>query len=115
MTKLPENRRMEFRIGINLGDVIEEGDQIFGDGVNIAARLQSLAEGGGICISGTAYDQIKNKLTLRYEYLGKQRVKNIVGPVQVYRVLIEPETLGIGGESMEKSWGELLETGTSGF
>jgi adenylate cyclase len=92
--KLPLNRRMEFRIGINLGDVVEEENKIFGDGVNIAARMQGLADGGGLCISGTVYEHIKNKLTLRYEYLGKQRVKNIVGPVKVYRVMIEPETLG---------------------
>jgi adenylate cyclase len=90
--KLPLNRRMEFRIGINLGDVVEEEDKIFGDGVNIAARIESLAVGGGICISGIVYDQIKNKLTLRYEFIGKQTVKNIAGPVPVYRVLMEPET-----------------------
>ena len=84
---------MEFRIGINLGDVVEEEDKIFGDGVNIAARMESLADGGGLCISGIVYEHIKNKLTLRYEYLGKQRVKNIVGPVKVYRVMIVPETL----------------------
>ena len=87
--KLPLNRRMEFRIGINLGDVVEEENKIFGDGVNIAARMQGLADGGGLCISGTVYEHIKNKLTLRYEYLWKQRVKNIVGPVKVYRVMIE--------------------------
>ena len=69
---LPEDRRMDFRIGINLGDVIEEGDTIYGDGVNIAARLESLAEAGGICISGTVYEQIKNKLALGYEYVGEQ-------------------------------------------
>jgi adenylate cyclase len=91
--KLPENRRMEFRIGVNLGDVIEDGEQILGDGVNIAARLESLSEAGGICISGTAYDQIKNKLTLGYEYHGKQTVKNISEPVRVYRVLMEPKGL----------------------
>src|SRR5512147_380527 len=61
---LPENRRMEFRIGINLGDVVEDGEQILGDGVNIAARLESLSEAGGICISGTAYDHVENKLSL---------------------------------------------------
>jgi adenylate cyclase len=84
---------MKFRIGVNLGDVIEEGEQIYGDGVNITARLESLSEAGGICISGTAYDQVKNKLTLWYEYLGKQPVKNIIEPVRVYRVLIKPGTL----------------------
>ena len=81
---------MEFRIGVNLGDVVEEGDTILGDGVNIAARVQSLAEAGGICITGTAYDQIKNKLALGYEYVGEQTVKNIKEPVKVYRVLMEP-------------------------
>jgi adenylate cyclase len=89
---LPENRRMEFRIGVNLGDVVEDGEQILGDGVNIAARLESLAEGGGIYISGTVYDQVENKLTLEYEYLGPQTVKNIAKPVRAYRVLMEPET-----------------------
>src|SRR5512139_3776811 len=88
---LPENRRMEFRIGINLGDVIEEGEQIYGDGVNIAARLEGLAEAGGICISGSAYEQIENKLPLRYDYLGEHEVKNIVKPVRVYKARIEPE------------------------
>jgi adenylate cyclase len=90
---LPENRRMEFRIGINLGDVIEEGEQIYGDGVNIAARLESLAEAGGICISGSAYEQIENKLPLRYDYLGEHEVKNIAKPVRVYRARIEPEAV----------------------
>jgi class 3 adenylate cyclase/pimeloyl-ACP methyl ester carboxylesterase len=84
----PEKGRMEFRIGINLGDVVEEGAKIFGDGVNIAARMESLADGGGICISGTAYDQVEGKLGLSYEYLGQQTVKNIAKPVRVYRVLM---------------------------
>jgi len=81
-TELPENRRMEFRIGINLGDVIEEGERIYGDGVNIAARLEGLAAPGGICISKTAFDQIESKLPLGYEYLGEQTVKNIAKPVR---------------------------------
>jgi adenylate cyclase len=84
--ELAEGRRVDFRIGINLGDVIREGDSIYGDGVNIAERVQSLAEGGGICISGTAYDQVENKLGLGYKYLGEQAVKNIAKPVRVYRV-----------------------------
>jgi len=92
--ELPEKRRMEFRIGVNLGDVIEDGEQILGDGVNIAARLESLSEPGGICISGTAFDQVKNKLNLGYKYLGEQTVKNILEPVRVYRVLMEPEAAG---------------------
>ena len=67
---LPPERRMEFRIGINLGDVIVQGDQLYGDGVNVAARLESLAEPGGICISGTVYDQVRDKLALSYEDRG---------------------------------------------
>ena len=92
--ELPYNRRMEFRIGVNLGDVVEEADRIYGDGVNIAARIEGLAEPGGICISRTAYDHVKNKLKLGYEYLGEHSVKNIAEPVRVYRVLMEPEAAG---------------------
>ncbi|MBW1786712.1 MAG: adenylate/guanylate cyclase domain-containing protein, partial [Deltaproteobacteria bacterium] len=91
---LPENRRMEFRIGVNLGDVIEDEGRIYGDGVNIAARLESLANGGGICISGTAFDQIGKKVPLGYEYLGEQTVKNIEKPIRVYKALVEPEAVG---------------------
>jgi len=87
--ELPETRRMQFRIGINLGDVIEAEDSIYGDGVNIAARLESLAEPGGICISKTAFDHIETKLPLGYEYLGGQTVKNIARPVPAYRVLMD--------------------------
>ena len=90
---LPQHRRMEFRIGVNLGDVIEKEDTIYGDGVNIAARLESLAEGGGICISGTAFDQVGKKLPLGYEYLGEQTVKNIENPIRVYKVLVEPKAV----------------------
>jgi adenylate cyclase len=89
-TALPLPRRMQFRLGINLGDVIAEGERIYGDGVNIAARLESLAEAGGICISGTVYDQIGTRLALRYEFLGERTVKNITRPVRVYRVRAEP-------------------------
>jgi adenylate cyclase len=89
--ELPEERRMLFRIGVNLGDVIEEGDRIYGDGVNIAARLEGLAEAGGICISGSAHEQIENKLALGYEYLGEHTVKNIAKPVKVYRVPMGPK------------------------
>ena len=88
--ELPETRRMQFRIGINLGDVIEEEDRLYGDGVNIAARLESLAEPGGICVSKTAFDQIETKLPLGYEYLGEQTVKNIAKPVCAYKVQMEP-------------------------
>jgi len=88
--ELPEGRRMEFRIGINLGDVIQEGERIYGDGVNIAARVEGLAEPGGICISGSAYEQIENKLALGYEYIGEHTVKNIVKPIRAYRVPVGP-------------------------
>jgi adenylate cyclase len=91
---LPEHRRMEFRIGVNLGDVIEDEGTLYGDGVNVAARLEGLAEGGGICISGTAFDHVKNRISVGYEYRGKQAVKNIPDPVRVYKVLVEPEAAG---------------------
>lgn len=83
---LPEARRMRFRIGISLGDVLVEGEAIYGDGVNIAARVQTLATPGGICISGVAYNQVKDKLKLAYQFTGKQQVKNISDPVPVYRI-----------------------------
>ncbi|UCE51133.1 MAG: tetratricopeptide repeat protein [Desulfobacterales bacterium] len=88
--ELPENRRMQFRIGINLGDVIQEEERIYGDGVNIAARLEGLANPGGICISKTAFDHIESKLPYGYEFLGDQTVKNIAKPVGVYRVMLDP-------------------------
>ncbi len=91
---VPGDRRIEFRIGINLGDIIIDGDDIYGDGVNIAARLEGLAEPGGICISGAAYEQLKAKVDVGYEDLGERRVKNIEKPVRVYRVLLEPEAVG---------------------
>ena len=89
-TELPAQRKMEFRIGLNVGDVVVEGEKLYGDGVNIAARLEGLAEPGGICISRTVHDQVENKLVLSYEYLGEQTVKNIAKPVRVWRVR-EPE------------------------
>jgi len=99
---LPENRRMIFRIGVNLGDVIQEGDRIYGDGVNIAARIESLADGGGICISGTAYDHIENKLALGYNFMGKHSVKNIAKPIRVYKVPMDPKDVGKKRDG--KSW-----------
>ena len=84
--ELPDNRKMEFRIGINLGDVIKEGERIYGDGVNVAARIEGVAEGGGVCLSGTAFDHVEGKLGLEFDYLGEQSVKNIKKPVRVYRV-----------------------------
>jgi adenylate cyclase len=101
--ELAEGRRVEFRIGINLGDVIREGDTIYGDGVNIAERVQSLADAGGVCISGAAYDFVGKKLSLGYEYLGEHTVKNIEKPLRVYRVLMEPEAAGkVIGEKKTK-------------
>jgi adenylate cyclase len=85
--ELPEAQRMNFRIGINLGDVMLEGDDVYGDGVNIAARLQELAEPGGILISGPVYDQVHNKLSIGFDCLGEQRLKNVANPVMGYRVL----------------------------
>ena len=101
--ELPENRRMVFRIGVNLGDVIEEEGRIYGDGVNIAARLESCADPGGICISKTAFDQIETKLPLGYEYLGDQTVKNIAKPVGAYRVLMDPRVTVAGAKDKKPS------------
>jgi adenylate cyclase len=92
--ELPSDRKMKFRIGINVGDVVEEDGRIYGDGVNIAARVEGMAEAGGICITGRAYDQVKNKLELGYEFIGEHSVKNIAEPVRVYKVLMEPEAAG---------------------
>jgi TolB-like protein/class 3 adenylate cyclase/predicted Zn-dependent protease len=88
--EMPDNRKMEFRIGVNLGDIIEEKGRIYGDGVNIAARVEAMSEAGGICISGRAYDQVANKLGLEYENLGEHQVKNITTPIRVFRVLSFP-------------------------
>ena len=89
-----DDRKVVFRIGINLGDVIEKDGDLLGDGVNIAARVEALADGGGICITRSAYDQVKKKLNLGYEYLGAHQVKNITEPVRVYKVLTAPEHAG---------------------
>ena len=83
---LARDRRMKFRIGINVGDVIVEADDIYGEGVNIAARLQAIADPGGICVSGAVFEQVENKLSIGYEFLGDQHVKNISDPVSAYRV-----------------------------
>ena len=85
---------MEFRIGINIGDVVHDGDRIYGDGVNIAARIEGLADPGGVSISRNAYDHIRDKLELGYEYLGEHSVKNIKHPVRVYKILMDPEDAG---------------------
>ena len=91
---LTPNRQMKFRIGVNLGDVIKDGDSLYGDGVNIAARLEGLAEAGGVCISGSAFDQVQKKVLAGYEYLGRKKAKNISEPVRAYRVLLDPRQAG---------------------
>ena len=107
--ELPENRRMQFRIGINLGDVIQEKNRIYGDGVNIAARLEGLAESGGICISKTAFDHIESKLPYGYDFIGDQKVKNIAKPVGAYRVLLDPRVT-ISGKSLFKKFPPIRRT-----
>jgi adenylate cyclase len=87
---IPEDQRIRFRIGINLGDVVSDEGDLFGDGVNIAARLEQLAKPGGIVISGTAYDHLQGKLGCGFHDLGEQRVKNIARPVRAYQVVSEP-------------------------
>ncbi len=91
---LPADRRLRFRIGINLGDVMVAGDDIFGDGVNVAARLEGLAEFGGVLLSGTAYDQVKKQAGLGFAFLGEQHVKNLAEPVRVYKVSLDQSQAG---------------------
>jgi adenylate cyclase len=92
--ELPDNRKMVFRIGVNLGDVIESEDAIYGDGVNIAARIEGLADPGGVSISRTVFNQVRNKLPYGYEYQGEHQVKNITNPVKVYKLLTAPDDAG---------------------
>ncbi len=87
-----EDNRLEFRIGVNIGDVVHDGDRIYGSGVNVAARIEGLADAGGVCISRNTYDHVKGKLDLEFEYLGEHEVKNIEEPVRAYRVLMDAES-----------------------
>jgi pimeloyl-ACP methyl ester carboxylesterase len=96
--EIPEDRRIELRIGINVGDIIIEGEDIYGDGINIAARLEGIAEVGGICISRQAFDQIEGKLQLAYREMGSQNLKNITKPIEVFSVEVD-ETGGTPGQS----------------
>ena len=91
---VPKERRIAYRVGVNVGDIIVEDDDIFGDGVNIAARLQMLAEPGGICVSRNVFNQVKNKVELGFADLGPQKVKNIEEPVPTYKVLLDPAAAG---------------------
>ena len=101
----PENRRVEFRIGINLGDVVAEDGDLHGDGVNVAARLEGLADPSGIFISGTAFDHVQKNVDVGYEFLGEREVKNIADPVRVYRVMAGPDDAGklVGGSATKVS------------
>ena len=93
-TDVPEDRKMRFRIGINLGDVIHDGEQVYGEGVNVAARVETLAEPGGVTISRTVYNHVCNKLKFDFEYQGEYQVKNIANPVRAYKILTKPEYTG---------------------
>ena len=103
--ELPDDRKMLFRIGVNLGDVVQDEDRIYGDGVNIAARIESMADPGGVSISGTAFDSVRNKLKFGFEFQGEHQVKNIAHPVRVYRVLTDPADSGklIGATGADRS------------
>jgi adenylate cyclase len=100
----PQAQRMRFRIGINLGDVMVEGPDIYGDGVNIAARLQELAEPGGIVVAGSVYEQVHNKLPVGFDHLGQQPMKN-VAPVTTYRVAMAGGTVGRGSVVVDRNSG----------
>ena len=104
--ELPEERKVRFRIGINLGDVMAKGDDLFGDAVNVAARLEGLAEPGGICVSGDVYNQVKNKVSLSFEDIGPQQVKNVAEPVPGYRIV--PDS-GTTSTSLDVIWGMSAE------
>ena len=105
---LPLDKRLEFRIGVNIGDVIQDEDSLYGEGINIAARIEGLADAGGVCISRSTYDQTKNKLTLGYEYIGEHAVKNIKDPVRVYKLLMADEDagklIGVKPKPVVKKW-----------
>jgi adenylate cyclase len=101
-----EERRIRYRVGVNLGDIIFDEGDVYGDGVNIAARLEALAEPGGVVVSGTAYDHLKSNVEVGYEDLGEHAVKNIATPVRVYRVV--PGGKAILVRRVRRRWPELL-------
>src|SRR5262245_10519080 len=100
---LPEARRVEFRMGVNLGEIVVDGDQLHGEGINLAVRLEGIAEAGGICLSEVVYQQIKNKLTLTYEDLGPQGLKNIAEPVRVWRVIMDEATAALAEQTVRRA------------
>jgi len=105
---IPKNRQIVYRVGINIGDIIIEGDDIFGDGVNIAARLEGLAEPGGICIARNVFNQVKGKLDLTFSLLGKRKVKNIAQPVTVHEVVLDDRAeqlvTEVQADTSERGW-----------
>ncbi len=108
-TNVPEDKRIEFRIGVNLGDIIVDDDDIYGDGVNIAARLEGLAEPGGICVSSTVFNHVDGKADLVFEDLGDREVKNLTNPVHVYRLVLDgkprdPDTVSPRGNAFRQRW-----------
>ena len=103
---LPDASKMEFRIGLNLGDIMVEGDDIYGDGVNVAARLQELAPRGGIMLSQSVYDQVRSRLALGFEPLGPQHVKNVTEPVQTYQVRLGGRNAPEEASKSDKHWWE---------
>ena len=92
---VPEEKRLTYRVGINIGDIVVEDDDIYGDGVNVAARLEALAEPSGICVARNVFDQVKDKLDLTIEHLGERKVKNIAEPVTVYRVVLDDKAAAL--------------------
>jgi adenylate cyclase len=88
---LPQDRKMHFRVGVNLGDVITEEDRIYGDGVNIASRIEGLCDPGGVSIARSVYDQVRNKLDIKFAYAGEHSVKNIADPVRIYHVVMDAD------------------------
>ena len=100
---LPDERKVQFRMGVNLGEVIEDRNDIYGDGVNVAARLEGLADSGGICISESVRTAVGNKLPLEYEFMGERKVKNITEPVRAYRVLLDPPEARMTGSGTRTS------------
>ncbi len=100
---LPEDKRIEFRVGVNLGDVVIDGDDIHGDGVNVAARLEGLAQSGGICVSDKVYEEVRDRTDLAFEDLGAQEVKNIDRPVRVFRVLLDGDVATLPRASTAKT------------